>query len=663
MKNGNGNVRFLLLCLCFLAIPPGACAQTVDLASSATPVATALTEEWTVVDGVAYRTLRLGSEGADVLTCKLRMQELGFFATSAIPTDSFNVTMEERVKQYQTALGQRATGILTPELQALLQAANGGLPTPTLTPQPTPTATPSPSPTPAFDWVTLEGKAYRTLQLDMEGEDVLDLKQRMQALGFFAADAELTDRYNVTMAYKVKQMQQALGQTVTGIATPELQAAIVKNNAGLPTVTPVAAVTLATEAAASPAPAPVASPLPQPGSTADGQTAPAATATGATEATGYRILQRNSSGEDVRLLKKRLQELGYFPQNAEITGEFNTTMTYKVKQYQDDLGIKATGIATPELQVTAFSDYGGLPTPVPPTLPDLPELTTDGFLPSGEAEYVYEDTEEGLWIYLSDSLHVEITRYSRTGKNPLVWFETSIRFTDEEAFSRFNALQKYKNRFNTERPNTIASRNNLVLAFSDDFFGFRKNQKYKQGIIIENGEILADEAYESIVTYLPPLDIMAFYADGSARTFYGNEYSAQELLDMGVQDTLCFGPVLLKDGQLGQQVADGKYASKEPRCALGTIGPRHYVLLTVEGRVDDSEGADLNWVALRMKTLGVKDAINLDGGNTTALVFRGQLLNKCGTFSGETIVIKGVRSVSSILGIGKLQTPLPSEEP
>ena len=422
-----------------------------------------------------------------------------------------------------------------------------------------------------------------------------------------------------------------------------------------------AAATIAPQRQAAASPALVASPTPTPTATvALAQTAPPVAAPAET---GYQTLQRKSEGEAVLLLKKRLQALGYYPQNAEMDGIFNRTMEYKLKQYQDDLGVKATGIATPELQAEAFSDYGGLPTPVPPAMPALPALTQEGFLPAGAAEYVYEDAEAGLWIDLTDTLRVEVVRYARTGKNPMIWFETDIRFTDAEAFARFDALQKYPNRLNTERPNTIAARNNLPLAFSDDFYGFRKQQKYKQGIIIENGKILADQAYTGVTSYQPPLDLLAFFADGSARAFYGCEYSAQALLALGVRDTLCFGPVLLQGGALGQQVADGKYASKEPRCALGMVAPGHYVLITVEGRIAESEGANLNWVAMRLKTLGATEAINLDGGNTTALVFRGQLLNKCGKFTGKTIVLRGVRSVSSVMGIGRTQTPLATEAP
>ena len=84
--------------------------------------------------------------------------------------------------------------------------------------------------------------------------------------------------------------------------------------------------------------------------------------------------------------------------------------------------------------------------------------------------------------------------------------------------------------------------------------------------------------------------------------------------------------------------------------------------MTVEGRHSASKGTGLAWLAMRMQELGVQEAVNLDGGNTTALVFRGELLNKIGTYDGKTITLRGVRSVSSIMGIGRNQSPLPVED-
>jgi len=640
--------KIVVLSLCFL-LAGEPLAQTAS-AEAVTPVSAGVTAS---TNDMTYRTLQRDMEGADVIRLKQRMQELGFFIATAVLTDRYNSTMEYKVKQYQNALGVKATGIASPELQKLIYSENGGLPTATPVAMPTPapsdriastslpepthesstktsaqtTLKPLPTATPSDMASIGNGTGYRVLKADMSGEDVLRLKQRLQELGFFSATAELTDSYNSTMEYKVKQYQNTLGLTATGVATPELQTTIYTENGGLPLTTPV--------------------PTPE---------------TVMINGVAYRTLKQNMTGEDVQRLRERLQQLGYYPQNMETSDLYNSTMEYKVKQYQSDLGIKATGIATPELQATAFTDYGGLPTPIPLALPSLPPLTKDGFLLAQGQEYVYENNEMGQWIYLSTSLRIEITRYTREGNNPLIWYETSIQFTDAQAFQRLNAKEKYKNHFNTEYPDLIAVRNNLVLAFSDDFYGIRKHRRQKQGVIICDGQVVANDPYKkNIVTYMPPLDIMAFFKDGSAKAFYGNEYTAEELLGMGVQNTLCFGPVLLRDGQLGQQVADGKFASNEPRCALGMIAPRHYLLITVEGRYSGSKGTGLNWIATRMQQLGVQDAVNLDGGNTTALVFRGKLLNKIGTFDGELTVIRGVRSVSSIMGIGQNLTPIPAE--
>jgi peptidoglycan hydrolase-like protein with peptidoglycan-binding domain len=492
--------------------------------------------------------------------------------------------------------------------------------------------------------VVVNGVPYRTLRVGTEGDEVLQFKQHMQDLGYFSTAADYIDRFNIIMEYKFKKYQNAFGEKATDVATPELQAYIDPTNGGLPTPTP--------KPSSKPTPEPSKEPIDE-------------VASDSVAVTGidYRTLKLGTSGEDVRLFKLRLQELGYYTLNAVVSDHYNKTMEHKVIQYQKDLGMDATGVVTPELQIAGFSDYGGLTTPVPLPLPIIPNLTEEGFLPSNGDEFIYENSELGQWIYLSDSLRIEITRYNRQGHNPLVWFETIIRFTDIDAFQRFEVINQYKKTNNTEYPSTIASRNNLVLAFNDDFYGFRKNRKYKQGIIIINGEILSDDPYDNIVSYLPPLDVMAFFPDGSAKVFYSNEYSAEELLAMGVKDTQCFGPVLLQNGEFGQQVADGKYSTNDPRCALGMIKPRHFVLITVEGRHSDSQGVSMSWLAMRMKDLGAREAINLDGGNTTALVFRGQLLNKIGNYIiGKTTIVKGVRSVSSVIGIGLLQTPVLSED-
>ena len=52
-----------------------------------------------------------------------------------------------------------------------------------------------------------------------------------------------------------------------------------------------------------------------------------------------------------------------------------------------------------------------LAAPIPLDSPDsLPETTADGFLPEGSEPVYYKDHEAGYWLYLDDTLRLEITR-------------------------------------------------------------------------------------------------------------------------------------------------------------------------------------------------------------------------------------------------------------
>lgn len=62
---------------------------------------------------------------------------------------------------------------------------------------------------------------------------------------------------------------------------------------------------------------------------------------------------------------------------------------------------------------------------------------------------------------------------------------------------------------------------------------------------------------------------------------------------------------------------------RAPRSAVGVSGEgRHMWLLTLDGRQSDSVGATLHELAQLLRELGVLDAVNLDGGGSSTLVFR-----------------------------------------
>jgi catechol 2,3-dioxygenase-like lactoylglutathione lyase family enzyme len=63
--------------------------------------------------------------------------------------------------------------------------------------------------------------------------------------------------------------------------------------------------------------------------------------------------------------------------------------------------------------------------------------------------------------------------------------------------------------------------------------------------------------------------------------------------------------------------------------------------------------ADIKAAYQEMKDKGVTQALNLDGGNTMALMFRGRMLNKEALYQNR----KFVRSVTSLIGIGSTEIP------
>ncbi len=64
---------------------------------------------------------------------------------------------------------------------------------------------------------------YRILRQGDRGEDVLQVKRRLQELGYIRQGSSLTDVYNRTAAERVALFQRQTGFAETGIASQELQ--------------------------------------------------------------------------------------------------------------------------------------------------------------------------------------------------------------------------------------------------------------------------------------------------------------------------------------------------------------------------------------------------------------------------------------------------------
>ena len=365
---------------------------------------------------------------------------------------------------------------------------------------------------------------------------------------------------------------------------------------------------------------------------------------------GYRTLKRGDSGPDVTRLKEAMYWLGYFS-SQNVSDMYNATTEERVKQLQRNNGLPATGEADAELQALIYSGEcvktasAPAASPVPsaqddtPFFPaDYPAVTEAGFLsPDAEiAEYVYADKEKGVWLYLSASLAIDIRRRTDAPtKN--TWFECDIRNTADSPLNGFVNWNNKRTKTVSINPQRLSRRESMVLLLSDDYFGNRQNSRKTMGIIIRGGEIISDKTVKAGSTAFPNLDVLALFEDGSMKTFPSDAHTAQEYLDMGVTDTFAFGPILVTDGRLGDMMTDRDYFHyREPRLAFGMIAPHHYLAIITNGRGSkNAQGVYLSWLADKMLEKGAKEAINLDGGGTTALFFMGERLNATGSSARE----------------------------
>jgi len=477
---------------------------------------------------------------------------------------------------------------------------------------------------------------YRTIEKNDFGTDVQALKERLQKLGYFSSTSKINNKYTDDTITRIQAFEKACGLPETGVATPALQALIFSDDAIYKNS----------------------------GKNSSGNT-PVLDET-AYPLSDYRNLIEGDVGDDVLTFKKALYSLGFFTAKAE-TSTFNATMTKAVKALQAAMSLEETGIADAALQKAVLGGEAKIadkPVPTPPptatvkptTTPygpsgivNLPVLNAEGFLADeNAAPYIFADRNDGHWYYISQNLFIEIIRQHNPLQNK-TWFETEIKCTPDSMPQSLLAQGAREDGHNFISPKVIADQYDAIFAISDDFYGHRWYNSITQGIIIRNGEIKSNKTNPANSKKWPYLEVLALFSDGSMKVFESDEHTAEEYLAMGVIDTYAFGPILVRDGIIDSSLYDKsvlRYTDDEPRMAMGCIAPYHYIIVSAKGRTSDSKGVTMSWLAERMKALGCENALNLDGGNTVALYFMGDVLNK-------VVNSTSYRDISSMIGFPK----------
>jgi len=167
----------------------------------------------------------------------------------------------------------------------------------------------------------------------------------------------------------------------------------------------------------------------------------------------------------------------------------------------------------------------------------------------------------------------------------------------------------------------------------------------------------------------PPLDLVKIdgvvkslnHLTGAAQRSFGLDAAGAPLMAWvdanadwpAAQQALGSYPSLVTDGAIAldpdrdSDFFDGRH----PRTALGLRADGTLLLVTVDGRTDAGVGMTLTQLAQHLLNLGAVDAVNLDGGGSTAMWVAGQSLNgivNAPSDDGDTDHL-GERAVSDLL--------------
>jgi len=93
------------------------------------------------------------------------------------------------------------------------------------------------------------------------------------------------------------------------------------------------------------------------------------------------------------------------------------------------------------------------------------------------------------------------------------------------------------------------------------------------------------------------------------------------------------GPVLITDGKINITTEEEVFfntpiAGVQPRSAIGYTKNGELIIMVVDGRQADSRGVYLEELALLMSQFHCLEAMNLDGGGSSAMVLNRELINR-----------------------------------
>ena len=257
------------------------------------------------------------------------------------------------------------------------------------------------------------------------------------------------------------------------------------------------------------------------------------------------------------------------------------------------------------------------PTPTPTSTPEPTRIPRDGDISINFPDY--DTGSDADYSYQSDELRIAIKVVSDEKKHVYyiadIWIQNIYSFRTQFGNSKYNS--------GPEEGEKLATRENAIFAV---------NGSYNLGLTLHAGvrykNLRSNKGWNSG-------SVCIIYKDGSMKTFQlGQEkFDLDKEIENGAWHGWQFGPIIIRDYEKGPNIGSYGNLGYRARNMLGYYEPGHYVIVTCDADTNTNTplGMTADDMFELMKSLGVKDAFNLDGGNSAVMIFMGREVNNPGS--------------------------------
>lgn len=252
-----------------------------------------------------------------------------------------------------------------------------------------------------------------------------------------------------------------------------------------------------------------------------------------------------------------------------------------------------------------------LPLPENPT--EVTALPID-FTPGMPADPDGFTITDGSWSYEDPTISVQVTQGRR---NECDYWVARIKIADASQLRTLSAGGFDSTR--TVKGTILADRANAILAIDGDYFCYtgigyivRQGTEYLDHLRGDRDVLLIDEDGDFHYVIQPKRNTLDGTVDGKK-----------------VINSFFFGPVLVREGKaVLNPIGDGMaYDEPRQRMAIAQVGPLEYMAICCASQARGSMGMTLKEFAKLCADEGAYIAYNLDGGDSTMMIFNGEKIN------------------------------------